>query len=253
MPILQRIPRAVSRARLARAFVTVGLVGGVLVSGRGAYAQSAQPVALTGKLQGGIHLQVTEPKGDFGKNTGNGFGVSAVGLWRLDDSGIANLRGDLSIVTYGTNTRRIDLANTGGLVKLDLRTTSNIFSMVVGPQIGGTAGPFSPYVAALGGFSVFWTESSVEGSNNTEAFASTTNASDAVLAYGGAAGATVRVYNGPRPVRLDLGARLLRHDDVRYLNKERIREAFENDRDPVPIRSRADFVTYYLGVNIVAY
>lgn len=253
MPIFQRIPRAVYHARRARAVATAVLASSVLFAGPSAYAQSAQPVALTGKLQGALHLQVTEPKGDFGKNTGNGFGVSAVGLWRLDDSGIANLRGDLSIVTYGTNTRRIDLANTGGLVKLDLRTTSNIFSMVVGPQIGGTAGPLSPYVAALGGFSVFWTESSVEGSNNTEAFASTTNASDAVLAYGGAAGMTVRVHNGPRPVRLDLGARLLRHDDVRYLNKDRIREAFENDRDPIPLRSRADFVTYYLGVNIVAF
>lgn len=217
-------------------------------------AQERAPRALTGKFSGAGHLQVTEPKGEFGRNTGNGFGVNVTGLWRLDDMGLINLRGDLGVVTYGTQRRRIDLANTGGLVKLDLRTTSNIFSMVVGPQIGGSAGAFSPYAAALGGFSVFWTESSVEGSNNDNSpFASTTNSSDFVMAYGGAAGLAVRVHNGDRPVRLDFGARYLRHDEASYLNKQRVQEAFENDRDPVPIRGRADFVTYYLGVNVVLY
>ena len=221
-----------------------------------AAAQRPRPVALDGTLSGAASLQVSEPKGDFGTNTGNGFGINAAGLWRLDPNGLANLRADLGFITYGSNTRRINLANTGGLVKLDLRTTSSIFSMVAGPQIGGTAGPLSPYVAALGGFSVFWTESSVEGSNNVNnnaPFASTTNASDFVLAYGGAAGVTIRVYNGARPVRLDVGARLLRHDDVRYLNGQRVEEAFNTNRDPIPLRGRADFVTYYLGVSVVAF
>lgn len=210
-----------------------------------------------GRLSGTGHLQVTEPKGDFGANTGTGFGASATGLWRLDANGIANLRADLSAVTYGSTRRRIDFANTGGLVKLDLRTTSSIVSFLVGPQIGGTAGPVSPYVAALGGFSVFWTESSVEGSNNlsnnNDPFASTTNSSDFVPVYGGAVGTTIRVYNGARPVRLDLGARYLRHDEVSYLNKQRVEEAFTSNRDPIPLRGRADFVTYYFGVNVVLF
>lgn len=216
-------------------------------------AQSRSPRALTGTFSGAAHFQITEPRGEFGENTGNGFGVGVVGLWRLDPNGIANLRADLGVVTYGSTTRRIDFANTGGLVKLDLTTRSNIFSMVAGPQIGGTTGVFSPYMAALGGFSVFWTESSVEGSSNNsnEPFASTTNASDAVLAYGGAAGAILRVYNGARPVRLDFGARYLRHDDVSYLNRERVEDAFRNDRDPIPLRGRADFITYYFGANVV--
>ena len=229
---------------------------GFLALPNGALAQSDRPAAIgSGRLSGAVHLQVTEPKGDFGKNTGTGFGLGAVGLWRLDANGVANLRADMGFITYGSKTRRIDFANTGGLVKLDLRTTSNIFSMVGGPQIGGTAGPVAPYVALLGGFSVFWTESSVEGSNNSsnngEPFASTTNASDFVPAYGGAAGLAIRVYNGTRPVRLDLGARYLRHDDVSYLNEERVEDAFRNNRDPIPLRGRADFVTYYLGVNVV--
>jgi hypothetical protein len=214
------------------------------------FAQEAR--VLTGRLSGGAYAQGSDPRGDFGKNTGTGWGAGGTLILRVDPSAILNLRGDLSFLTYGNSSRRIPLAGTGGLVKLDLRTSNNIVSFVTGPQLLGPTGPVMPYVAALGGFSVFWTESSVEGTNNdNEPFASTTNSSDAVLAYGGAVGLYIRVANRARPVRVELGARLLRHDNVSYLNDDRVREAFENDRDPVPVRGRADFVTYFAGVNIV--
>ena len=58
---------------------------------------------------------------------------------------------------------------------------------------------------------------------------------------------------GKRELRLDLGARLMRHDDVRYLNAARVKEAFDNNTPPRPIRCRADFVTYYLGINAVLF
>jgi len=225
-------------------------VGGV------ADAQRDTPRALTGRFLGAAYLQVSEPRGDFGQNTGNGFGINASGLWRLDPAGLANVRVDAGFLVYGSNTRRIDFANTGGLVKLDLRTTSSIFSMVGGPQLGGTTGAISPYVAALGGFSAFWTESSVEGSNNNvnnnQAFASTTNSSDFALAYGMAGGLAIR-FGSSRPVRLDLGARYLRHDEASYLNDKRVEDGFRANRDPTPLRGRADFVTYYLGASIVVY
>jgi hypothetical protein len=208
----------------------------------------------TGRGSVGIHLQLSEPRGDFGRNTRNGFGAGAYALGRLDRHSILNWRGDVSFLNYANSRRRIPLAGTGGLVRLDLNTASNIVTVLTGPQLLGPTGTFTPYATALGGFSVFWTTSSVEGSNNdNQPFASTTNASDAVWAYGGAAGAYLRVRQGRTPVRLDFGARVLRHDDVRYLNDQRVRDAFNNDEPPVPIRGRADFITYYLGVNIIAW
>ncbi|MEO7520542.1 MAG: hypothetical protein ABIW79_01870 [Gemmatimonas sp.] len=207
---------------------------------------------LTGRASAGIYGQGSDPRGDFGNNTGAGWGGGGSVVLRLDPAAIANLRADLSFLTYGNSRRRIPLAGTGGLVKLDLRTSNNIASFVMGPQLLGPTGPIMPYVSALGGFSVFWTQSSVEGtSNDNEPFASTTNSSDAVLAYGGAAGLYIRVANGARPVRIELGARVLRHDNVNYLNDERVRDAFENNSDPVPVRGRADFVTYFAGVSVV--
>ncbi|GAB1344601.1 hypothetical protein [Gemmatimonas sp.] len=202
----------------------------------------------------GVHLQLTEPKGDFAANTNNGFGFGGYVMRALDANKILNLRGDFSFISYANSRRRLPLAGTGGLIQLDLRTSSNIVSVVAGPQLLGPTGTFTPYATALGGFSVFWTESTVEGSQNTNTpFASTTNSSDAVWAYGGAVGSYIQVTKGTNPVRLDLGARFLRHDDVRYLTADRIREAFQNNGTPVPVRGRADFVTYYLGVNVIAF
>ncbi|MFN9201535.1 MAG: hypothetical protein ACK6DP_00495 [Gemmatimonas sp.] len=217
-------------------------------------AQNTPSSPPSGRGSAGLHLQVTEPRGDFGRNTDNGFGLGGYVLGALDGNGIVNLRGDFSFVTYANTRRRIPLAGTGGLIQLDLRTSSNIVSVVGGPQLLGPSGRFTPYATALGGFSVFWTESTVEGSQNTNTpFASTTNSSDAVWAYGGAVGAYLRVTNGRRPVRLDVGARYLRHDDVRYLTDDRVREAFQSNRPAIPARGRADFVTYYAGVNIIAF
>ena len=210
--------------------------------------------APSGRGSIGIHLQVSEPKGEFGRNAGNGFGIGAYLLRRLDPHSIVNFRGDVSLLTYGNSTRRIPLSGTGGLIQLNLRTTSNIVSFVAGPQLLGPTGGFTPYATALGGFSVFWTSSAIEGSANVgQSFATTTNASDAVWAYGGAVGSYIRVTNGSHPVHIDLGARFLRHDDVRYLTADRVREAYTNDRPPVPIRGRADFFTYYLGVDVIAF
>jgi hypothetical protein len=216
------------------------------------HAQSA-PHIPTGVFSGRIALAVSEPKGDFGKNTGNGVGLDLSGLVRLDQQSIVNLRLDLAFLSYASSTRRIPLAGSGNLVKLDLETSSSIFTMVGGPQLLGPTGVFRPYVSALGGFSYFYTKTSVEGSDDTDDdFASSTNASDASLAYGGSAGAYLRVYKSQKQdVRLELGARYLRHDNAKYLNDERVEEGFRNNRDPIPLKGRADFVTYYLGVNAI--
>ena len=246
MSQLMSFAPAITARRLAGALALLATVtGGALP------AQEAQPV-LTGRLSGSIYGQGSDPRGDFGKNTGTGWGGGGSLVLRLDPASITNVRADLSFLTYGNSRRRIPLAGTGGLIRLDLRTSNNIASVVLGPQLLGPTGLLTPYASVLGGFSVFWTESTIEGTQNTnEPFASTTNSSDAALAYGGAAGLYIRVANGARPVRIELGARVLRHDNAKYLTDERVREAFENNRDPAPVRGRADFVTYYAGVNVI--
>ncbi|WP_396206248.1 hypothetical protein [Gemmatimonas sp.] len=240
------------RATAVAVAVLGAMMGPLPVHAQDSRDGASRPPSGKGSL--GFHLQVTEPKGDFAANTNNGFGVGAYVMGALDRNKLLNFRGDLSLVSYANSRRRIPLSGTGGLIQLDLRTTSNIVSVVAGPQLLGPTGTFTPYATALGGFSVFWTESTVEGSQNTNTpFASTTNSSDAVWAYGGAVGSYVLLHRGTNPVRLDLGARFLRHDDARYLTADRVRQAYDANTPVVPVRGRADFITYYLGVNVIAF
>ncbi|MCU0635169.1 MAG: hypothetical protein MUE41_09875 [Gemmatimonadaceae bacterium] len=207
---------------------------------------------------GGVALQVAAPQGEFKNTTDNaiGYGLGAHFLGGLDPSSVLNWRLDASFLTYGNVTQRVPLSPTlGNLIRVDLRTTNNILNVVTGPQLLAPRGPIMPYVNALGGFSVFWTESTVEGSNNVQPFANTTNTADISWSYGASVGTYVRVWQGDRPVSLDLGARYLRQDDAKYLTRQQIRDATGVDalQRLQPSRTRADFVTYYLGVTIALY
>lgn len=226
------------------------LLVGALVVGPSAGAQD-QPV---GPVTAGVALNIAQPRGVFAETTNLGVGLSGNALFRLDPNAILNLRAELSFINYGNVNQRLPLSPTlGNLIQVDLRTMNNIASFVVGPQLLGPTGTFTPYASALAGFSAFWTTSTVEGSNNQTQFASTTNSSDFAWAYGGAAGAYLRLKNGVRPVRMDIGMRYLRHDDVTYLTADEVRASSQQGRDAQPIKSRVDFYTYVVGVQMIVF
>ncbi len=207
-----------------------------------------------GPVTAGVALNISRPAGAFDETTNLGWGLSANAVFRVDRNAIFNIRAEAGFLNYGRVNQRVPLSTTvGNLIRVDLNTTNNIFSFVTGPQLLGPTGRFTPYATALGGFSAFWTSSSVEGTNDTEPFASTTNSSDFAWAYGGAAGAYLRVSDGKRPIRLELAVRYLRHDDVTYLTADEVRASITEFRDPVPIRSRVDFYTYVLGVQAIVF
>lgn len=231
------ITRSVSRFSLATLLSLLSLSS--------AAAQDNPNVRVTAGASGNLSI----PRGAFAETTERGWGLSGNVLFSLDPNSILNARADLAFQSYGRVRQRVPLSSTtGNLIRVDLNTTNNIATFVTGPQLLGPTGLFTPYAAALGGFSAFWTSSTVEGTNNAEPFASTTNSSDFAWAYGGATGAYIRVHNGARPIRLDLGVRYLRHDDVTYLTADEVRAAVQERRDPQPIRSRVDFYTYFIGV-----
>ncbi len=232
------------------------LVLGLLTAGLPIHTAAAQPEpgAPVGPVSAGVAFNVSQPRGAFAETTNLGYGLSGNVLFRLDPNSILNIRADLAFQNYGNVRQRVPLSPTlGNLILVDLRTSNNIATFVLGPQLLGPTGAFTPYASLLGGFSAFWTESSVEGSNENQPFASTTNSSDFALAYGGATGAYIRVSQGARPIRLDLGVRYLRHDDVTYLTADEARASVRENRSPQPIRSRVDFYTYFVGVQAVVF
>lgn len=245
--------RSFPSSSAAAALTTLALVSTVLVGAPASLgAQDGDPPR--GPVTAGASLNISQPRGAFDEDTGIGWGLSGNALFRLDENAIFNIRTELSFLNNGNTRRRVPLSpTTGNLIQVDLRTSSNIASFVLGPQLLGPTGAFTPYAAALGGFSAFWTTSSVEGSNQTEPFASTTNSSDFAWTYGGAAGAYIRVQDGPRPVRMELGVRYLRHDDVKYLTTNEVRNSYNEGRPFQARRSRADFYTYMIGVHAIVF
>jgi hypothetical protein len=206
------------------------------------------------RFMGGLSFSVGQPRGQFHRYVDAGYGLGGHGLYRVDRAGAFALRVDGGFLNYGRETLRVPLnaGPGGGRVQLDLTTTNNIFWMGVGPQLMAPKGVVRPYVNGTAGFSYFATTSSVKGRNNEESFADDTNFDDAQFSWGGGAGVLVPVWRGPRSlVFLDAGARY--HDNgrnVRYLREGGIRDLPNGEIQLDVIRSRADLVTWHLGVSI---
>jgi hypothetical protein len=206
------------------------------------------------RFMGGVSFDIGQPSGTFDRYVNEGFGLGAHGLVRLGSSGTFAVRLDGGFLNYGHETERVALSSSvGGRILLDLTTTNNIAWLGVGPQLMATSGAIRPYVNGTAGLSYFATTSSVKGSlGNHASFAQTTNYSDRQFSWGGGAGVLLPVNRGGRtPVFLDLGARY--HDNgrnVRYLREGGIRELPNGDLQLDVIQSRADLITYHLGVSV---
>jgi hypothetical protein len=206
------------------------------------------------RFQGGLAFSVGQPRGAFNRYVDEGYGVGAHGLYRVDRQGAFALRLDGGFLNYGRETLRVPLSGRpgGGRVELDLTTTNNIFWLGAGPQLMAPRGPVRPYVNGTAGFSYFATTSSVKGRNNEASFAEDTNYDEAQFSWGGGAGVLVPLYRNPRSlVLLDLGAQY--HDNgrnVRYLREGGIRDLPNGDVQLDVIRSRADLITWQVGVSV---
>jgi hypothetical protein len=207
------------------------------------------------RFMGGLSFSVGEPRGEFKSYVDQGFGVGGHGLVRLGGEGAFALRLDAGFLNYGSETIRIPL-NTfpgGGRVRVDLTTSNNIFWMGVGPQLMAPRGPVRPYVNGTAGFSYFATTSSVEGrDNDNEPFAEDTNFDDATFSWGAGGGLLIPVHRSARNmVFIDIGARY--HDNgrnVRYLREGGIRDLPNGQIELDVIQSRADLLTWHIGVSI---
>ncbi|MEP7344592.1 MAG: hypothetical protein ABI877_04980, partial [Gemmatimonadaceae bacterium] len=160
------------------------------------------------------------PQGEFRDNVRQGFGVDGFFRWNFDRRGVLSLRTDGGYLGYGRETKRVPLSGTiGGRILVDLTTSNNIVHLGMGPQLTAPNGPFRPYVNGGIGFSYFFTESSVEGSNNnSEPFASTTNYDDFTLSLTSGGGILIPM-GVRRDVSLDLGVQYQNNGQVSYLRK----------------------------------
>jgi len=198
----------------------------------------------------GISFIGLVPRGEFADNVSFAGGVGGSYMLLLGESGLVSLRADAGYMMYGQQRYRTTLG--GGplsLVNVDVVTTNNIALGGLGLQIGTPGRKIRPYANATGGFSYFFTESSVEGTDNSEAFASSTNYDDGGFAWSAGGGLYIPVSRRRTIVNLDLGVRWLDNGKRNYLRDDGI--TFEDNEVRLnPVRTDAKGIQFNVGVAI---
>jgi hypothetical protein len=189
------------------------------------------------------------PTGEFLDNVQQGFGFNGFFRWNIDRQGIFSIRADGSWLSYGRETKRVPLSSTLGRINVDLTTSNNIVALGLGPQLTAPSGPIRPYANASVGASYFFTESSVEGSNNNnQPFANTTNYDDVTFAWTYGGGLLIP-FGARQDISLDLGARMANNGQVKYLRKGGITDLPNGDIVLHPIQSDANLVVFHIGIS----
>ena len=195
-------------------------------------------------------LLVSQPKGEFASNIGNGFGGDAYGLFRLDNAGALSLRADLGGSQYGSETLPATYAY-GGRVGFLVETTNSIFWAAFGPQVMIPAGRVRPYASAAIGVMDFSTNSSVRGTGQYEGqtFASTENQSDNSHAWIFGGGVYLPFTGRLSMMSIDVGAKYFTGGTATYLREGAIHDNPDGTITIFPSHSKTDLVTWHVGVS----
>jgi hypothetical protein len=200
----------------------------------------------------GFNFIVGQPLNEFSDIIDAGFGGSGHYRFNLDRQGVLGIRVDASFLNYDNEKLRVCGLTYNCRVQVDVHTSNNIVDMTVGPQLTVPSRFIQPYVNAGIGYSYFFTESSVSGSDDTNGdYASTTNFDDGGFSWNGSGGLLIPVSHGRVPVAIDLAARYHSNGQRSYLKKGSIEDNGPGQLPTLhPIRSQANLVTYHLGVSI---
>lgn len=246
---------SVAIERTARALPAViplisGLLLGALPCG---VLEAQQIIGDTGPVRGevGGTLFLAAPVGEFDRYIGLGGGVSGFAALFVDETQTVGLRLDGSFMIYGDNTVRRPLSPTVPFVYVDVTTRNGIASFGLGPQVQLGQGPVRPFLRGSVGFSYFATTTSVEGTNDLEPFASSTNFDDWTFTLTGGGGLRIRIAQaGDNPIALDLAVTYVRNGETDYLREGGIREGPGGSVIIEPIRSETNLVTFHVGVAV---
>jgi hypothetical protein len=213
--------------------------------------ESRGPNAFERRSSGTVAFIQSRPQDAFANNVGFGYGANGTYMFRLDNAGIFGLRADGSFLQYGRESKRVPLSSTiGGRIQVDVSTTNYIIPVSIGPQIMWPKGSVRPYANAGIGGQFFFTQSSVEGSDNSDSFANTTNQWDKTLNWVAGGGVYVPLYERRFNVLLDIGAQYLNGGKARYLKPGSIEDLPDSQIRITPLESNTHMVLVRFGVRL---
>jgi hypothetical protein len=227
-----------------RLFATALILGSI--AGVQAHGQTFQQ-----RFSGSLGAWVLQPTGALGDNIGTGIGLGGASLFRLDREGIVSLRADIGLGGYGQESKRVPLSPTvGGRIQVDVVTRNFVAVGSFGPQFTVPRGPVRPYIHGGVAFQTFFTESDVEGADDADNFANTTNQSDWTPAGSVGGGLYIPLRYGRYPVLLDLGVTSYLGGHARYLKPGSIEDLPNSEIRITEMESATPFVLFRLGVRI---
>jgi opacity protein-like surface antigen len=203
------------------------------------------------RSSGSFSFIQSRPAGAFRNNIGFGYGGNAAYMFRLDREGFLSLRADAGILGYGSEHFNTPLSSTiGGRIQVKVSTTNYIVPLSIGPQLAWPTGKFRPYVNAGVGAQAFFTESNVEGSDDSWEFANTTNQSDWTSSWVAGGGVYMPIYEGKTKVSIDLGVQYHNGGRAQYLKPGSIQDLPDAQIRVTPLESDTHMMLVRLGVRI---
>ena len=214
--------------------------GALLLAAAAAEAQRAEVIPPIG---GGIRLINAQPIGEFRNYVQDGWGVGGDFRWFPAKQEVFSLRADAGFLLYGQQST-YECFDAGCRITVKITTSNNIFSGLVGPELQAPSGVIRPYVNALAGWTVFWTQSSADGQNSNDNAFTTTNYRDNL--FTSALGGGVRIPIGQK-LKLDFNVRRNFNGRARYLTRDSFGDG--TSTTPTVRESDVNMWTYALGVS----
>ncbi len=209
------------------------------------------PSELEQRSAGSIAFVQSRPTGAFRQNIGFGYGGMATYLFRLDRAGALSLRADGGALGYGYESFRAPLSSSvGGRIRVKVSTTNYIVPLSIGPQIAWPTGPIRPYANAGIATQLFFTESGIEGTDDTGDFANTTNQSDWTSSWVLGGGVYMPIYNDKTTVAIDLGVQYFAGGRAQYLKPGSITDLPNAQISINPFESDTHMMLVRVGVRI---
>lgn len=213
--------------------------------------QQRAPNAFERRSSGSVSFMQSRPQDVLAGNIGLGYGVNGAYLFRLDDAGVFALRADAGFLQYGRESKRVPLSSTiGGRIQVDVATSNYLVPLSIGPQIMWPKGAVRPYANGGIGGQFFFTQSSVEGSDDFGSFANTTNQWDKTMTWVAGGGVYVPVYQKRFNVLLDIGAQYVNGGRARYLKPGSIEDLPDSQIRITSMESDTHLLLVRLGVKI---
>ncbi|RJP76857.1 MAG: hypothetical protein C4524_09485 [Candidatus Zixiibacteriota bacterium] len=213
------------------------------------------PASAQRNFQGGLHLMLGFPMGEFGDNVDKvGLGLSGEFLWSPRTAPLS-LGLSLAGLMYGSETRREPFSPGIPDVTVEVERNNSIILFHGLVRVMPKSGALRPYAEGLAGFSYLFTQTAVRnlgGFIGGNEVASSTNLDDLAFSGGAGAGLMIRVYEGQRDrqgqnIFIDLRGRYLWGGEAEYLTEGSVSivngEVFYD-----PDRSRTDLLLILLGV-----